>query len=85
MVPNLPAFQVSWPYYLFFVSSRPMTPVILLCPSLPFSQVETRSGMSPFQATPLTCPKLSLRDLIQLGQICIAGFMTVQLGKRVLA
>lgn len=55
----------------------------LPCPSWPFSQVDTQSGMSSFRTTPLACPKLSLRDLAQLKQICIAGFMPIQLGERV--
>lgn len=56
-----------------------------LCLSLQFSQAVTQSGMPYFQATPLACPNPSLRDLAQLGQICVAGFMPVQLGERVLA
>lgn len=85
MLPNLPPFQVSWPYDRFLVSPRPVTPVN---PALSLPAI--LPGGDPVwnatcQATPLTCLKLSLRDLAQLGQSRIAGFMPVQLGKRVLA
>lgn len=54
----------------FFVN-----PPLLLSDILP-------GGDPAWKATPLACPNPSLRDLAQL---CVAGFMPVQLGERVLA
>lgn len=75
--PNPPPFWIPWSHLL--VPLRPVAPMnsVLSLPAiLPDGD---SSGMSPFQATPLACPVLSLRDLAQWRQIHSAGFMPTQL------